>query len=50
MAILVLADHDGHHLKQPTRSAIAAAGKIGGEVHVLVTGQGVAEAAQAAAG
>ncbi|TQF76503.1 electron transfer flavoprotein subunit alpha/FixB family protein [Elioraea sp. Yellowstone] len=49
MAILVLADHDGHNLKQPTRSAVAAAERIGGEVHVLVAGEGVAEAAQAAA-
>jgi electron transfer flavoprotein alpha subunit len=49
MAILVLADHDGRHLKQPTRSAVAAAERIGGEVHVLVVGEGVAEAAQAAA-
>jgi electron transfer flavoprotein alpha subunit len=49
MAILVLADHDGRHVKQPTRSAVAAAERIGGEVHVLVVGEGVAEAAQAAA-
>ena len=49
MAILVLADHDGRHVKQPTRSAVAAAERIGGEVHVLVVGEGVAEAAQSAA-
>jgi electron transfer flavoprotein alpha subunit len=49
MAILVLADHDGHHVKQPTRSAVAAAEQIGGEVHVLVVGEGIAEAAQSAA-
>ncbi|MBR0655427.1 electron transfer flavoprotein subunit alpha/FixB family protein [Plastoroseomonas arctica] len=36
MAILVLADHSGATVSQPTRSAIAAAQKIGGDVHVLV--------------
>jgi electron transfer flavoprotein alpha subunit len=49
MAILVLADHDGHGIKQPTRSALAAAAAIGGEVHVLVAGHGTAAAASAAA-
>jgi electron transfer flavoprotein alpha subunit len=48
MAILVLADHDGHAIKQPTRSALAAAAAIGGEVHVLVAGHGCGEAAAAA--
>ncbi|MDB5318237.1 MAG: electron transfer flavoprotein subunit alpha [Rhodospirillales bacterium] len=36
MAILVLADHSGATVSQPTRSALAAAQKIGGDVHVLV--------------
>ncbi|WP_291298323.1 electron transfer flavoprotein subunit alpha/FixB family protein [Elioraea sp.] len=49
MAILVLADHDGHGIKQPTRSALAAAAAIGGDVHVLVAGEGCADAAAAAA-
>ena len=44
MAILVLADHNGVAVSQPTRSAIAAALKMGGDVHVLVLG---AEAAPA---
>jgi electron transfer flavoprotein alpha subunit len=48
MAILVLADHDGRAIKQPTRSALAAAARIGGEVHVLVAGLGCGEAAAAA--
>jgi electron transfer flavoprotein alpha subunit len=47
-AILVLADHDGHGIKQPTRSALAAAAAIGGDVHVLVAGEGCGEAAAAA--
>jgi len=53
MALLVLADHDGRTIRQPTRSALAAAALIaaqaGGEVHVLVAGEGCAEAAAAAA-
>jgi electron transfer flavoprotein alpha subunit len=46
MAVLVLADRSGAAVSQPTRSAVAAAAKIGGEVHVLVLG---AEGAAAAA-
>jgi electron transfer flavoprotein alpha subunit len=48
MASLVLLDHDKGKIKQPSRSAIAAASKLG-EVHVLVAGQDVGGAAQAAA-
>jgi electron transfer flavoprotein alpha subunit len=48
MAVLVLLDHDGGTIKQPSRSAVAAAGKLG-EVHVLVVGHGVQAAASAAA-
>ena len=48
MTALVLLDHDSHGVKQPSRSAIAAAQKLG-EVHVLVAGSGVQDAAQAAA-
>jgi electron transfer flavoprotein alpha subunit len=46
MAVLVLADRSGSVVSQPTRSAVAAAAKIGGDVHVLVLG---AEGAAAAA-
>ena len=49
MAILVLADHDGAHIKQPTRSALAAAAAIGGDVHLLVAGENCGAAAAAAA-
>src|ERR671933_1609680 len=46
MPVLVLADHDGSAPTQPTRSAVAAAQKLG-EVHALVLGP--AAVAQAAA-
>jgi electron transfer flavoprotein alpha subunit len=48
MAVLVLADHHDGTPSQPTRSAIAAAQKLG-EVHVLVAGEGAAAAAAACA-
>jgi electron transfer flavoprotein alpha subunit len=48
MASLVLLDWDDHGIKQPSRSAVAAAAKLG-EVHVLVTGLSVQAAAEAAA-
>jgi len=44
MAVLVLADRSGSAVSQPTRSAVAAAQKIGGDVHVLVLGMEGAEA------
>ena len=46
MTVLVLLDHEAGLIKQPSRSAVAAAVKLG-EVHVLVAG--VDEAAVAAA-
>ncbi len=48
MSVLILLDHDGHSIKQPARSAIAAAQPLG-EVHGLVVGLGAASAAEAAA-
>ncbi len=48
MASLVLLDHENGEIKQPSRSAVAAAAVLG-EVHVLVAGEGVDAAAQAAA-
>ncbi|HUM07715.1 MAG TPA: electron transfer flavoprotein subunit alpha/FixB family protein, partial [Acidocella sp.] len=48
MTALVVLDFDAHGIKQPARSAIAAASKLG-EVHGLVVGNGVAAAAEAAA-
>jgi electron transfer flavoprotein alpha subunit len=48
MAILVLAEHDNKSIRKATLNAMAAAQKIGGDIHVLVAGQGAAEAAKAA--
>ncbi|MEE3503032.1 FAD-binding protein [Acidiphilium acidophilum] len=46
--VLVLLDHDSHGIKQPARSAVAAAAKLG-TVHALIAGENLAEAAKAAA-
>ncbi len=48
MSVLVLIDHEHGKLKQPSRSAVAAASKLG-DIHALVVGQNVGEAAAAAA-
>ncbi len=50
MTILVIAEHDNAALKAATLNTVAAAQKIGGEIHVLVAGAGCAPAAQQAAG
>jgi len=49
MTILVIAEHDNAALKAATLNTVAAAQKIGGDIHVLVAGSGCAAAAQAAA-
>jgi electron transfer flavoprotein alpha subunit len=49
MAVLVIADHDNASLKGATLHTLGAAQKLGGEVVVLVAGQGCAGAATAAA-
>ena len=49
MSILVIAEHDNASLKAATLNTVAAAAKLGGEIHVLVAGAGCAAAAQAAA-
>ncbi len=49
MTILVIAEHDHQSLKAATLNTVAAAQKIGGEVHVLVAGSNCAAAAQEAA-
>ena len=41
MTVLVLIDHDAAGIKQPARSAIAAAAQLG-EVHALVAGENIA--------
>ena len=47
MASLVLLDHESGKIKQPSRSAVTAAAKLG-EVHALVIGLNIGEAATAA--
>ncbi len=49
MAILLLAEHDNAALKPATLNAVTAAGKIGGEIHLLVAGQNARAAAEAGA-
>jgi electron transfer flavoprotein alpha subunit len=48
MTALVIAEHDNNTLKGGTANAVAAAAKMGGDVHVLVAGSGANGAAQAA--
>ncbi|MSP98089.1 MAG: electron transfer flavoprotein subunit alpha/FixB family protein [Betaproteobacteria bacterium] len=49
MAILVIAEHDHGTLKGATLNTVAAAQKIGGEIHVLIAGHNAGGAAKAAA-
>lgn len=49
MTILVLAEHDNATLLAATARTVAAAKEIGGPIHVLVAGQGVASIAASAA-
>ncbi len=49
MTILVIAEHDHQQLKAATLNTVAAAAKIGGEVHLLVAGSNCTAAAQEAA-
>ena len=49
MAVLVLAEHDNQTLKPSTLNTLAAAQKLGGDVHVLVCGQACAGVAMAVA-
>ena len=49
MTTLVIAEHDNASLKGATFNTVAAALKIGGDVHVLVAGHEAGAAAQAAA-
>ena len=49
MSILVYAEHDNASIKGATLNTVTAAKAIGGEIHVLVAGQGAQAAADAAA-
>ena len=48
MAVLVLAEHDNKSIKKATLNAVAAAKKMGGDLHVLVAGHQAGDAAKAA--
>ncbi len=48
MSVLLLAEHEQGQLKAATRNAVTAARSMGGDVHVLVAGSGVAAVAEAA--
>ena len=48
-SILIVADHDNTALNAATRVTVAAAGKIGGDVHLLVAGENCRSVAEAAA-
>ena len=49
MATLVLAEHDNEALSEQTHKTLAAAQKLGGDIHVLVAGSGAQGVADAAA-
>jgi electron transfer flavoprotein alpha subunit len=48
MSVLVVAEHDNKTVKKATLNAVAAAQKIGGDIHILVAGHQAADAAKAA--
>ncbi|MBX9576265.1 MAG: electron transfer flavoprotein subunit alpha/FixB family protein [Caulobacteraceae bacterium] len=49
MAVLVIADHDGSTVRDTTHKTVTAARALGGDVHVLVVGQGAKGVADQAA-
>ncbi|NML29223.1 electron transfer flavoprotein subunit alpha/FixB family protein, partial [Zoogloea dura] len=49
MTVLVIAEHDNTGLKAATLNTVAAAAKLGGDIHVLVAGSACGGAAEAAA-
>ncbi|MEM7194446.1 MAG: FAD-binding protein [Pseudomonadota bacterium] len=49
MSVLVIAEHDGSQLSPGTLNTVTAASKVGGDVHVLVAGNGVSDIAAACA-
>ena len=49
MSILVIAEHDNVQLKGATHNVVAAAAKIGGDIHVLVAGANARAVAEHAA-
>lgn len=49
MAILIVAEHNDGSFAAATLNAVTAARQIGGDIHILVAGQGVGSVAEAAA-
>ncbi len=49
MSVLILAEHDNKSLKSSTLNTIGAAGQIGSDIHVLITGLNCDDAAKVAA-
>jgi electron transfer flavoprotein alpha subunit len=49
MSVLLLAEHDNKSLAPATAKALAAAEKFGGQVDILVAGEGARGVAEAAA-
>jgi len=49
MAVLVIADHDGSTVRETTAKTVTAAAAIGGDIDILVVGQGAQAAADSAA-
>jgi electron transfer flavoprotein alpha subunit len=49
MTILVIAEHDNATVAPATLNTVAAAQKIGGDIHLLVAGSGIGAVAEAAA-
>jgi electron transfer flavoprotein alpha subunit len=49
MAVLLIAEHDNHVVKDATHKALTAAVQMGGDVHVLVAGNNASAAAKHAA-
>src|SRR5688500_20120593 len=49
MAVLVVAEHDNKTVRKATLNAVAAAQKLGGDLHVLIAGHQAGEAAKQAA-
>src|SRR5699024_2175086 len=47
--LLVIAEHDNQTLNVATLNTVAAASKLGDDIHVLVAGEGVADVAKQAA-
>ena len=48
MAVLVVAEHDNKSVKKATLNTVAAAQKLGSDIHVLIAGHQAGEAAKAA--